>query len=176
MKKIKYILFAIVVLAIIYLKMFGLPDFKKDDKEEMELIASGGSTGRKPVEATIEDMPEYTTSEASEEVTDIYNIPEYDGHPYIVINDNKPRFKELTTKEYINLSELDSLGRCGPAEACLSTATMPSEGEQRGDIGNVKPSGWKQKKYEGVINSQPAYAVNRAHLIAWCLSSLNDST
>ena len=45
--------------------------------------------------------------------------------------------------------------------------TMPPEGDKRGDIGSVKPSGWVQEKYSCVPNG---WLWNRSHLIAWSLS------
>ena len=48
---------------------------------------------------------------------------------------------------------------------------MPTE--ERGTIGNIKPSGWNQAKYEGVIDSKPPYLYNRCHLIAYCLTAEN---
>jgi DNA-entry nuclease len=48
---------------------------------------------------------------------------------------------------------------------------MPTE--ERGEIGSIKLSGWNQAKYEGVIDSSPAYLYNRCHLIAYCLTAEN---
>ena len=45
---------------------------------------------------------------------------------------------------------------------------MPENG--RGEIGTVTPSGWMQKKYPDVIDSQPPYLYNRCHLIAHALT------
>ena len=70
-------------------------------------------------------------------------------------------------------SELDSLGRCGVAYACVSRELMPTQ--ERGQIGNVKPTGWVQAKYEGIVDSQPPYLYNRCHLIAYCLTAENDN-
>ena len=51
--------------------------------------------------------------------------------------------------------------------------TMPTE--ERGEIGNIKPTGWKQAKYEGVVDSNPPYLYNRCHIIAYCLTGENDN-
>ena len=64
--------------------------------------------------------------------------------------------------------ELDSLGRCTRAVACLGTETMPTE--ERGEIGMIKPSGWKTKKYDCVDGK---YLYNRCHLIGFQLSGEN---
>ena len=44
---------------------------------------------------------------------DLENIPQYDGQPYIVVNDNVPYFSdaELSTSSFEQYSDLDSLGR-----------------------------------------------------------------
>lgn len=96
----------------------------------------------------------------------IEEIPEYTGEIYIEINNNKPYFKEseYTTQSFENYSELDELGRCGVAYANISKKTIPPEGDERGSISNVKPTGWKQEKYDN------EYLYNRCHLIGYQLS------
>ena len=61
---------------------------------------------------------------------DLSNIPDYDGtSAYAVIDRNQPSFteEEYTTGSYEYYSELDSLGRCGVAEACVGVDLMPTE-------------------------------------------------
>lgn len=101
----------------------------------------------------------------------IDEIPEYSGEAYIEINNNIPNFKEsdYTTEAFEDYSELDDYGRCGVAYANICKEIMPKKGEKRGDIGNVKPTGWKQKKYNG------EYLYNRCHLIGYQLSDENDN-
>ena len=41
---------------------------------------------------------------------------------------------------------------------------MPPDGDQRGDISSIKPTGWVQRKYNG------EYLYNRCHLIGYQLS------
>ena len=48
---------------------------------------------------------------------------------------------------------------------------MPTE--ERGEIRDIKPSGWCQAKYEGIVDSTPPYLYNRCHLIAYCLTAEN---
>lgn len=67
-------------------------------------------------------------------------------------------------------SELDELGRCGVAAACLGPETMPGDNEERGSIGMVKPSGWHTVTYDSVDGR---YLYNRCHLIGWQLSGEN---
>lgn len=101
----------------------------------------------------------------------IENIPEYGEKVYITLNDNKPYFdeKEYTTKAFEKYSELDSLGRCGVAYANVCKEIMPPEGDQRGDISSIRPTGWRQTKFNG------QYLYNRCHLIAHSLSDEDDN-
>ncbi len=100
-------------------------------------------------------------------------FPEYSGEAFSEINGNVPLFDETdkTTKTFERYSDLDILGRCGAAYACISRELMPTE--ERGGIGNIKPSGWVQAKYEGYVDSNPPYLYNRCHLIAYCLTAEN---
>lgn len=101
------------------------------------------------------------------------DIPAFSGEDYIVLNGNIPNFTEtdlnLTPGGYY--SELDDLGRCGTAFAVLDRSMMPTE--EREGIGQIKPSGWHQNRYEGIVNSSPPYLYNRCHLIAYALSGEN---
>lgn len=100
-------------------------------------------------------------------------IPDYSGEDYIILNGNVPLFTENDFKsiEGESYSELDDLGRCGTAVAMLSHEMMPTE--EREAIGQIKPSGWNQEKYEGYIDSNPPYLYNRCHLIAHALTGQN---
>ena len=95
------------------------------------------------------------------------NIPEYTDKIYIEINNNISYFEksEHTTKAFENYSQLDSLKRCGVAYANICKEIMPTE--KRGDISNVKPTGWKQTKYDG------KFLYNRCHLIGYQLAGEN---
>lgn len=101
------------------------------------------------------------------------DIPAFSGEDYIILNGNVPNFTEsdmsLTPVEYY--SELDDLGRCGTAFAVLNRSMMPIE--EREGIGQIKPSGWHQNMYEGIVDSSPPYLYNRCHLIAYALSGEN---
>ena len=102
-------------------------------------------------------------------------IPEYEGKPYVIINNNKPNFTEedYTTKSFEKYSELDDMfGRCGVAYANICKEIMPSNKEEREEL-SYKPTGWKQKKYEGLVDGD--YLYNRSHLIGWQLSGENDN-
>ena len=71
------------------------------------------------------------------------SIPAYSGQAYVELNGNQPTFTEdeLVTESFETYSPLDSLGRCGVAYANVGLDTMPTE--ERGSIGQVKPSGWQ---------------------------------
>ena len=98
------------------------------------------------------------------------DVPEYSGEPYVEINDNQPEFEEyeLTTVPFENYSELDELGRCGEAEACVGEETMPTE--DRESISSVEPTGWENEKYDIVDGG---YVYNRCHLIGFQLTGEN---
>lgn len=100
-------------------------------------------------------------------------IPDYSGDAVVELNGGKPCFsaEELSTITGENYSELDSFGRCGTAIAMLDRTMMPTE--QRGAIGNVKPTGWVQEKYPGIVDSEPPYLYNRCHLIAYSMTGHN---
>lgn len=104
---------------------------------------------------------------------DLASIPEYTDQPYVIINNNIPHFTEedYTLEAFENYSELDKLGRCGVAFANICRKTMPKQGEERGEIGMIKPSGWKTARYDGLVDQN--YLYNRCHLIAWSLAGEN---
>ena len=105
-----------------------------------------------------------------DEIFTLANIPEFTDKAYVPINSNVPYFTqdELTTESYEYYSELDSLGRCGIAIACIGIDIMPTE--DRGSIGSVKPSGWHSVRYD-IVDGK--YLYNRCHLIAFMLAGEN---
>ncbi len=106
-------------------------------------------------------------------IFDLSTIPEYSGTPYVEINNNIPYFTEedYTTKPFEKYNDLGN-GKAGVAYANICKEIMPKEGEERGEIGNVKDlSGWVQKRYDNIIKDK--YLYNRCHLIGWQLSGEN---
>ena len=97
-------------------------------------------------------------------------VPDFSGEPYVLVNDNQPDFapEEITTASFEQYSPLDHLGRCGVAVACIGTDLMPTQ--ERGSIGQVKPSGWHTVKYD-IVDGK--YLYNRCHLIGYQLSGEN---
>ena len=100
-------------------------------------------------------------------------IPAYSGSPSVTINDNKPEFtkSEITKVSFESYGELDDLGRCTPAMANIGQDLMPTK--DRESISMVKPSGWNQEKYPGLVDSDPPYLFNRCHMIGFQLTGEN---
>lgn len=104
-------------------------------------------------------------------------IPSYTGNSYTVLND-VPNFTEaeLASDDFIKLSELDSLGRCGAAFGVICKHTMPDQDtESREDIHDIHPSGWKQAKYDSIKDNRDSdgHLYERSHLLGWALTGLN---
>ena len=118
----------------------------------------------------LEQLLEEDSSAQVQSAATLAEVPEYSGDPYVEINDNQPEFEdyELTTEAFEEYSELDELGRCGTAEACVGEETMPTE--ERGNISSVKPTGWKNKDYDNVDGGR---LYNRCHLIGFQLTGEN---
>ena len=114
-----------------------------------------------------EELSGSTVSRAPE------SIPDYSGEDVIFLEGNRPNFTEddLQGMTGAVFSELDRLGRCGPAAALLDRSMMPQE--ERGEIGRIRPTGWHTVKYPDLIEDN--YLYNRCHLIAYRLSGENDN-
>lgn len=110
--------------------------------------------------------PEETLSPS----VDSAELPVYDGSPYTAIDGNQPSFteEELTTVSYETYGDLDALGRCTIAEACIGQDLMPTE--KRESISSVRPTGWVQNAYD-FVDGQSLY--NRCHLIGFQLTGEN---
>lgn len=87
--------------------------------------------------------------------------------PFVELYNNEPGFKEneLSTEPFETYAPLDSLGRCGTAYANLCRELMPTQ--ERGNISQVRPSGWVSVRYDNV-DGKSLY--NRCHLIGWQLA------
>ena len=97
-------------------------------------------------------------------------IPAYSGEAFVILEDNIPRFsrEDAATDSYETYGSLDSLGRCTQAVACIGLDLMPTD--ERGAIGQVKPTGWQTVKYDFVDGK---YLYNRCHLIGFQLTGEN---
>lgn len=103
------------------------------------------------------------------------DIPAYvdGGDYYVEINDGEPDFGiwQYTTFPFVLFSDLDDLGRAGPAYSCLGPETLPND--VRGQMGNVYPSGWQNTRYDDLVDGGSLY--NRSHLIGYLLCGDNGS-
>lgn len=99
-------------------------------------------------------------------------VPKWDRKsPYVKINKNKPYFSSSqlkSKKPYEKYGKLDSLGRCTNTIACIGTDLMPTK--TRGEIGQIRPTGWHTVKYAGIDGN---YLYNRCHLIGYQLTGEN---
>ena len=100
----------------------------------------------------------------------VETVPAFSDSPFVVLEKNEPKFteKERSETSYEFYSELDSLGRCGEARACIGKDLMPTE--KRGEIGQIKPTGWRTARYDEVDGK---FLYNRCHLIGFQLSGEN---
>ena len=112
------------------------------------LILSG--CGKDPQLYYDEGESQIANSQAESTTVTLKDIPAFSGSPYIAINDNQPSFTsdDYTTNAFEKYAELDYLGRCGVTYACVGVEIMPTE--DRGSIGQVKPTGWVTAKYDFV--------------------------
>ena len=94
----------------------------------------------------------------------------YNGETHTVLNDNIPEISvsEDKVESFERYSDLDELGRCGVAEACIGIDIMPTE--DREPIGQIKPTGWHTVKYD-IVDGK--YLYNRCHLIGFQLTGEN---
>lgn len=104
------------------------------------------------------------------------DVPDFTGAPSVQINGNVPYFTadDIAYAEsnpgFESYGEQDGLARCTTCWASVGTETMPTAGEERGEIGQVKPTGWHTVKYDSV---EGRYLYNRCHLIGWQLTDEN---
>lgn len=111
-----------------------------------------------------------TDNQSAVSVGTFDEIPTFSGEPYVVLNENEPDFTEedMVAESYEYYSELDKDGKCGVVEASVGPDIMPTE--ERGSIGQVKPTGWQTVKYDNVDGK---YLYNRCHLIGFQLTGEN---
>lgn len=117
----------------------------------------------------------HSSSEVLPEGFSFREFPSFFGQAVVIVNQNKPFFtpEEIAlakqgTFEYYG--ELDSYGRCTIAFDCLGKDTMPAYGQKRGSISSIRPTGWKQARYDCVDSET---VMTRAHLAGYMLSSEN---
>lgn len=110
-----------------------------------------------------------TACEAPTKNAELLNL-QYEYESFVEVSGNIPEFSEseITAKSFEKYSNLDHLGRCGTATACIGQDIMPTK--EREAIGPVKPSGWQLVKYDNVDGK---YLYNRCHLIGYQLTGEN---
>lgn len=140
------------------------------------ILAAGLVTGCRAGQGQIQGQANLTntdtaTGAAADDYFDRDHIPPYSGSPYVILNDNIPSFtpEEMTTESFETYSELDQLGRCGVATACIGREMLTTE--EREPIDMIRPSGWHTAKYSDRIDQSFLY--NRCHLIAYQLAGEN---
>lgn len=128
------------------------------------------STTQDGTETALSASPQEAVISGWEQPFSLSDVSPYSGELYAVINNNIPFFPKTTdaTESFETYAELDSLGRCGTACANVGQDLMPTE--PRGEIGQVRPSGWHTVKYDGIDGN---YLYNRCHLIAYQLAGEN---
>ena len=107
-------------------------------------------------------------------------IPAYNGQPWVTVNGGVPFFTdgEKSAMNAVTPGELDFLGRCTEGVACLSRDSLPDPDLERERLYTI-PTGWKQKQYACIddgdyVTGDPGYLYNRSHLLAFCLTGLQD--
>lgn len=133
--------------------------------------STAASTDASNTAATATTQPQNGVDSTTESArATIADIPAYTGALCININDGIPGFTDSDEARgaFMQFSDLDFEGRCGTAFARIGTDTVSNE--KRGDISQVHPSGWVQKKYSFVDDGM---LYNRSHLIAHQLCGEN---
>lgn len=132
------------------------------EPETVEMTAESPEVSKETHESSV------VTAPAAE--FDLSSVPAYSGQAYVLVNNNVPFFTdtEIETESFETYSPLDGLGRCGVAYASVGQDLMPTQ--DRGSIGQVKPTGWHTVKYDNVDGK---YLYNRCHLIGYQLTAEN---
>ena len=136
-----------------------------------QLSQGAGHESESAEETNSSETAESSVTAASyEEFISAAQLPPYEGEPNVPVNGNRPFFTkdELTTESFETYGELDALGRCTYAFACVGEDLMPTEKRTR--ISEIRPTGWQFAKYEGIDGN---YLYNRCHLIAYGLTAEN---
>lgn len=149
--------------------------------EQTETVTEEQTADEKTIPSVLEDDSLKEDADDKTEISEVTTeasvgtelvYPEYSGEAYIELNDNVPLFTDEekgSTEAFESYSNLDKLGRCGVAFANICPELMPTE--ERGSIGDVRPSGWHTVKYPDLI--EDIFLYNRSHLIAYSLAGEN---
>ncbi len=150
----------------------AVPEPEEEPEEEPEAEPEPVQEVPEPEETQeADETPETETAQTGTDTgVTLADIPAYSGQPYVAVNDNVPFFTEdeFTLRQFETYSRLDSLGRCGVAYANVCRDLMPME--ERGDISQIRPSGWHNNPYDFIDGG---YVYNRCHLIGYQLAGEN---
>lgn len=143
---------------------------ENDPGDETEIQTAAETEIQAAAQVQSDDSKQKVVHTGTASAFNAADVPAYSGEPYTTVNNNEPYFTSdnLTTEAFENYSELDALGRCGVAYANVCLETMPTE--KRGNISEVKPTGWHSVKYDNV-DGKSLY--NRCHLIGYQLTAEN---
>lgn len=171
--------FVSLVLSLLLASFAGLTGCAGDAQEQTDAPA-GSSTAQldsvdrqSSTEADADDDAEALRVLANyHDDLDLSQVPAYAGSASVAIDGDTPHFSDEEKSlgyGFKAYEHLDGLGRCGAALAVVGDETMPTT--ERGDIGMVKPSGWRTARYDGLVDGD--YLYNRCHLIGYQLSGEN---
>ena len=170
------VILILIGLTILMVKTMRIKTHPPDTTTELttQAVTSETNTETDSIRKT-ESTTESDIISKQESILKELGVEPYTGEPYTVINSNVPFFttdeQKNATSDFLSFSELDALQRPQTAYACLSHSSMPSENEERGEIGQIKPAGWHTVKYPEIISD--LYLYNRCHLIGWQLCGEN---
>ena len=158
---------------------------KESETTEAPLVTASGTSAYYDINNDVKEAATYTDAESeadaesSEEpivekvseysdMQDFFTngLTEYSGDASIIVNNDIPFFTDdqLTTECYIDYGVLDELGRTQASIAVLHKDNLPEE--ERTDIDDdIKPTGWVQNKYPGIVDSEDGWLLQRCHLI-----------
>ena len=95
------------------------------------------------------------------------DLPPFDGALTVELGSVSLAPDALPPEQALLLSELDALGRTGPALAVVGPETLCYE--PRGRLGDILPAGFQNVRYDDLIEDH--YLYNRCHLIAYISSA-----
>ena len=132
-----------------------------------EVSAAATTQEIAPPEPRSEETPAAVQPEETADPFTLDMVPPYSGNAYADINGDVPFFteEEMTSEAFHEYWPLDELGRCTGAYACVGPETLPRQ--KRGDISEVKPTGWNTNRYSDIDGEM---LFNRCHLIGHLLT------
>ena len=117
--------------------------------------------------STPSNVEELQLQTSSQDTFSLSEVEPYNGEAFTMVNDNIPYFnvENIDDEAFEYYAPLDSLERCTGAVALVGKETMPTK--KRGNISQVKPTGWQSITYDHVDGK---HLYNRCHLIGFQLT------